>query len=520
MSVAIAVRLALVFTVWLPGPMAPTPAAQPNAAIRGDEVCAGATLEDLRNLYRRGQYGRVVELCASPGPRGIELPAELVVLRSQARDSKGRAAVERAEALAAEHPHTAAVRSTLATVYLSLGRLDQGRAEVDAALALDADDAEAWLGRASLRLLERDGAGALAALDRATAADPALRGAYTAHVMALGAARVTRDPELVSEVLEARAAHLEERGLDGEPARVEAEMLRQGSGDPLFSMITDADPVVLPFTPCWEGSVYRCISLQERDREYRVLLDTGNRPGWTVHAPELLEVLPNHFGGASSLTTGSVDTAMAGRILMTQQASFGPLVIHDLPGHFFPKPREPYFDANLSPFFVQDRVITMDHVNGQVLLRSKERFDEDLARARSEGRQLARVPLYGADWGFIPIQVEGSPAWAMIETGAEIFQLTDEFVATAGIPATPATMRFRDRDYHYHEAEVNTFVGEVPLFQGAAHVWPGRWGDTYLGMLYDAVIGPVLLEGRFILSYDPFDRMIVIELVERTEGDG
>jgi hypothetical protein len=139
-----------------------------------------------------------------------------------------------------------------------------------------------------------------------------------------------------------------------------------------------------------------------------VLLDTGNEPGWTIHAPELLHLLPHHEGGRSSVSTGSVDTAMVARRLITERVELPGATLYALHGHFFPRPREPYFDANLNPFVIQDRVVTLDYVRGEVLIRTKERFDRDLAEV--DPGSVARVPLYGCDWGSSPSPSMALPA--------------------------------------------------------------------------------------------------------------
>lgn len=486
--------------------------AQANRSVEAsDEAipCSQAEIERFRDLYRRGFYGRIVEFCRQADAGALDREPELVLLRSLARSGGGFEAVERAEALLESYGDDPAVRATAATVYLSVGRIEDAVAEVEAALAVDSTESEAWLARAMLDLTRHDGASALVALGEASRADPRLRGAYTTHLHAIRAAQAVRDPQAVVRVLDERARHLEDRGLSADDARDHAAVLRAGAGSTLFAITTEQDLVSLPFERCWPGSPYRCVSLLAGEDQYRVLLDTGNRPGWTVHAPELLETLSQHLGAPSTISTGSVDTLMASRRLMTERIALGGAVIESLPGYFFPKPREPYFDANLNPFFLQDRVVTMDHVHGRVLLRTKDRFDRDMAAA--DPSAVARVPIYGTDWGFIPIQVNNRPAWAMVETGAEIFQLSREFAERADIELAEATMIFRGREIQHHTAGVEVLVGGLPFFTDTVNVWPADLQEPSLAMPYEAMIGPGALEGRFALSYDPFDRMVVIE---------
>jgi hypothetical protein len=507
MSARTALAAALLAASFAPLPTALPGQSIPPATTATADDCRTWTPGHVQGLYRTGQYKTLVDGCT--GLDGLDLDTELAVLRSQARSGLGRAAMARAEALRAAQPGHAGVRATAATVFLSGGRFEEAADEVVAALLLDPREPEAWLARAVLALVSHDERGALAALDEAVRADPALRGAYTAYLQGIRASRASRDPAAMVRVLDDRAAHLERQGGSGHKERAHMAMLLQAPEAPLFTVETADDLVRLPFTPCYEGSVYRCIPMMAGGREFQVLLDTGNEPGWTLHHPDLLRLLPHREGGTSSISTGSVDTAMVGRRLISERVELAGATLHALPGHFYPKPRERYFDANLNPFAIQDRVVTLDYVRGEVLLRTKDRFDRDLAQA--DPATLARAPLYGCDWGFIPITVSGAPAWAMIETGAEVFQISREFAEAHGIPLKDATMEFRGREYHFHKAQVDARLGDLVLFSDTAHAWPAKLRDISLGLFYDAVIGPGLLEGRFVLSYDPFDRMVIVQ---------
>jgi hypothetical protein len=486
---------------------------RPTAASEESVACLEENLGLLQDLHRRGQYVRVVEACSGEEADGLPPELEMLLLCSLARGGRGFEALPRAEALLRSRPNDAGVRATAATVYLAVGRMEDAAREADAALSLNPSEPEGWLARAALALMHHDGSGALDALREAESAEPRLHSALITHIPAVRAARAVRDPDVLARVMDARARHLEERAASGDDAREEATMLREGARGTLFSVTSHDDLVILPFTPCWEESPYRCVGLEADGKEYRVLLDTGNQPGWTVHAPQLLEALPHHLGSPSSITTGSVDTALVSRRLVTERMELGEAVISALPGHFFPKPREPWFDANLNPFFIQDRVITLDYVQGRTLLRTKERFDRDMAAV--DPSAVTAVPLYGTDWGFVPILVNGVSGWCMIETGAEVFSLSRGFAERSGIPLTEATMVFREREYQYHTAQVEVEVGGLPFLSDSAAVWPARILEPSLGMFYDAIMGPGSLEGRFVLSYDPFDRKVVLERVRQ-----
>lgn len=488
------------------------PAPAPDTAAADLLTCNAEALDALKELVHRGDYAPLLDACAHEGDAMLPLEVELLVIAGLARTGRGDRALPRAEAALRARPSHPGVRAAAATAHLGLGRLDDAAREADAALALDPGEAQAWLVRAALAVVEHDAHGALEALGEATRSDPSLRGTLDPYVLGWRAAQATRDPVAVVKVLEDRVRFLERRGTPtpgSRELRSQIDLLRQGPVGPLFGVDTTGDAVEIPFTPCWEGSPYRCVGLEAGGREFRVLLDTGNQPGWTVHAPELLEALPNRLGAASSITTGSVDTALVSRRLVTEEVALGGITLRALTGHFFPKPREPWFDANLNPFFIKDRVITLDYVHGRLILRTKQRFDQDMAAA--DPALTVTVPVRGPEWGFIPVSVNGAPGWCLIETGAEDFSLTRGFADRSGLPLTPATMRFRDRDYAYHTVEAEARVGGLTLFDGETAVWPGRIREPSLGLFYDAILGPGALEGRFALSFDPFDRTAVFE---------
>ncbi|WP_417772508.1 tetratricopeptide repeat protein [Stappia sp.] len=89
-----------------------------------------------------------------------------LVLRRLGRDREAEKALSRALALACDH-HNA--RFELAACHMDLGEMDRAEAGFDAYCAVRAQDADAWLNLARLRLRRGDGPGAIDAFSRRAA---------------------------------------------------------------------------------------------------------------------------------------------------------------------------------------------------------------------------------------------------------------------------------------------------------------------------------------------------------------
>ncbi|MFO7892112.1 MAG: retropepsin-like aspartic protease [Longimicrobiales bacterium] len=479
--------------------------------VLGLSPCAvSAQAPELLELYEDRTLHSVLDALPDSMFDQLSLEEQLLHLRAEARGARGYHAVEQIRPLLAAHRNHPAVLATAAVVHHAAGRLDEAARLARAALDLDPGQVAAWRADAMLRLHRHDPVGALASFREARRADPSRVGSFWDVLFGQSIAEGLGEAAVRADALEARAAVHEAAGHPDRAgdARERAALSRLVSGLPLFTAETDADVVVVPFDACFDGTPYRCVDVHAGGERYRVLIDSGNEYGFGVHSGALQDALATYTGGATSVTTGSVDTALVARDFFADRVDFGGLTLRHVPAVASPKIREPYWDANLNPFFIRHRVVTLDYVTGRMIVRTRARFDRDLATA---DHPVARVPMYDPDRPYIMADVNGRRATAVIETGAEVLSLTAEFAEHAGLPLRDGTRQWRDRVLDVRRTDANVTVGGVPFFRDSVEAWPGRVGDLCTGLLYDVVIGPGSLEGRFSLSYDPIDRVVILE---------
>jgi hypothetical protein len=400
-------------------------------------------------------------------------------------------------------------------VSTSTGDLARAEEYLTQALRIDPHHPWALTSSAMLMLYRREFDRATELYDRALAVDPNMAASVLFLRLGIKIRQLTGDRQRLTTAYQALVDYHDARGHQEAAARYaqEIDLLRASPPGPLLQVHTTADRVELPLVDFAPDVPYKCLLLEVGGVEYRILLDTGNAPGWTIHHPDLLDTLTNVFGGTVSTSTGSVETAFESRSLLTASLDFGPFRISRLQGLFFAKPREAYFDANLNPIFIRNRVVTMDYVNNRFLLRTKERFEQDLAE--TPAALVTRVPFYGWEWPFVPVQVNGyASTLAMIETGAEDVAVTLEFARFINMPVHEAVKEFRGKEYSYHQGSLDALIGTFLLHRPEVEVWPRRFYDTLTGLSDAVMIGPLALEGTFILHFDPFANQVVLQVAD------
>lgn len=469
-----------------------------------------AQSDALVEAYEERRLQEVLTALPDSAFDAMTLEERLLHLRTEARAGAGYHAARQLGPVLTAYPDRPDVLATAALVRAATGDLDEADRLARAALALDSAQLEAWRALVVLRLHHHDAPGALAAFREARRTAPDRVGSFWDVLFAQSISELLGEAAVRADGLEARARRSETAGRpeSATEQRDRASLYRLVAGLPLFEATTAADRVVLGFEKCFEGTPYRCVDVDADGAAYRVLIDSGNEYGFGVHTPALRDAIATLTGAATSVTTGSVDTALVARDLFADRVTLGGLTLHNVPTVWSPRVREPYWDANLNPFFIRDRVVTLDYVTGRMIVRTKTAFDRDLAAADGP---VARVPVYDPDRPYIPAQVNGRRATAMIETGGEILSLTAQFARHAGLELRDGTKRWRDRVLDVQRTDVEVAIDGMPFFSDTVEVWPGRIIDLCSGLLYDVVLGPGSLEGRYSLTWDPFDRVVVVE---------
>ncbi|GAB4180507.1 MAG: hypothetical protein Kow00108_16920 [Calditrichia bacterium] len=279
----------------------------------------------------------------------------------------------------------------------------------------------------------------------------------------------------------------------------------------LFKTVVSSVRIEVPMIDFAPGVFYKCLVLRMNGKEYKILLDTGNAVGWTIHDSNLLELLNTQIGTKSEIATGSVEKTLKSAEIITPSLKFDQFSVRNLSGYYFRKPRENYFDANLNPIFIRDYVVTMDFIHNKFILRTKQQFEKDLEKDKEY--ICTKLPFYGYEWPFIPVQINGyANALAMIETGAEDVILRKEFAEWIHLPLLSRIKKWGEKEYLYNETKHSTIrFGIFQLTREKMEVWPKRFYDHVTGLYYHVMIGPIALEGKYIVSFDPFDNVIIFQ---------
>ena len=156
------------------------------------------------------------------------------------------------------------------------------------------------------------------------------------------------------------------------------------------------------------------------------------------------------------------------------------------------------------------------------MLRTKARFEKDLAASPGNGKGLYRLPWYGYKYPFIPVVIDKKQkqGLAMVETGAEDIAFRFDFIDALQLPLTPREKYLANgKVFRYHQARVTLMVGGFRFQREAAEVWPFKeFHNRLTGLTADAVIGPTAFKGKYSVSFDPFDNQIILkQVVEEKE---
>jgi len=285
----------------------------------------------------------------------------------------------------------------------------------------------------------------------------------------------------------------------------------------MYHVKTGSDKAILSFAEPFPDNQYITLPLQLKNKDFKVILDSGNAIGWMIHSRELKKLLNSENGGRAFVRIGRETGLLDGYQIYTDRIDFGEFSLRHLTGHYVPKPRPNYHDANLNPTMIRDRVVTLDFVSNRLILRSKEKFDEDLILLLSQHPEnICRLPWYGYKQPYVPVIINDERnGLAMIETGAEDIALRLSFARKLQKALEPEVKYLVDgRELRYFKTPIKVSLGKFPFERKAADVWPfNRFYDWITGLGADVIIGPLALRGQMNLSFDPFDKKIVLSSV-------
>lgn len=468
---------------------------------------------DIEQAYLDARFSELAEHLSKKDYAKLSLREKLLLIECRARTAGGTPLLKNMKTLLSRHKASSDILTTAGILYTSLGRLIEARNFINRALDMDKESPRALLAQAMLHLYFQKYSEAESFALKLADKHPDWRQTNLYLFAGIEIFKGSRNPQKLKEIYDLLAKKSKKNDKRYyKNFKANSRFLKKVKKGGLFDVETLSDRVELPLavaSPADEAK--KTIYLKVKDKSFRVLVDTGNAVGWFVYSSELKEMLKVTKGGRAFTRLGIEDASLEGHHIFCKSVDFGDFKMTHLAGQFLAKPHPDFYDANLNPVFIRNRVVTLDFIRRQMVLTTKERFDKELA-AR-QGVSMMKLPWYGYERAFIPVTVNGAAGLAMIETGAEDVALNLDFATVLQLPLKEKK-RFlaNGKVFHFHTTPVKVSAGKFSFQRENAEVWPlNRIYNPISGVAADVIIGPEVLHKQFVVSFDPFERKIILE---------
>jgi hypothetical protein len=469
---------------------------------------------DLDHLYKMAQFSRIAAILEKTGFEALSSRDKSLYIECLAKSARRRMAEELSQKMIADDPHSFPAHFAAGIVHTSLGHFSKARSHLKEALALNPTDPGTRLAMVMIELYLKNTPEALKRHEEFMQGNPEWSESYLSYLLGIEVNGAVGDISKIADLYKTQAKRL--KNIDNEQSRncqKNSQIYRKASKNRAFQVKTASDKVSLPFVQMGKNGSYAAVSLRVKGRPYKVLLDTGNRMGWTIHSRELEKQLKHRPGGTLLTRIGTEEEMLHGHLILTGHVDFGNLTLQDLPGMYIPKPHPDYPEANLNPLFIQDRVVTLDFIKKRMILRTKERFQADLTNAPSISAKAMTSPWYGYEQAFLPAVINGiHPVLVMIETGAGDITVNLELARRHRWHMEMATRYLPSgKEFSYHKASLQLSLGSLRFRRQSAEVWPlDRLADPITGFVPDVLLGPEVFKDKYVLTFDPFQKRILI----------
>jgi tetratricopeptide (TPR) repeat protein len=469
---------------------------------------------DLDHLYKMAQFSRIVAHLKISGFENLSSQEKFLYIECLARNGQGSEAERLLQNTRADKALSCLAYVTAGIVHTSLGHFKKAECHLKQALLLDPEYPRAQMAMTMLELYLQKYQEALKRHEEFLKGNPDWAKSYFSHLLGIEVYGAVGDIAKIADLYEIQAHKF--KNLDNKQHqnfRKNSQLYRKEYKNKAFQSKTKSNKISLPFVKLTNKDRYAAISLQIKDKPYKVLLDTGNRVGWTIHSRELEKQLRHRPGGSVLTRIGAEEGMLHGHLLLTKQIDFRDLRLQHVPGMYVPKPHPDYPEANLNPLFIKDRVVTLDFINKEMILRTKARFQDDFNPVISQSGKYVILPWYGYEQAFIPVVVNSThTALAMIETGAEDITVNLDFARSHHCSLEPAIKYLpTGKEFLYHKTPFLMDIGHFSIHRKKTDVWSlERLADSITGLLPDILLGPDLFKERFVLTFDPYEKIILI----------
>lgn len=277
-----------------------------------------------------------------------------------------------------------------------------------------------------------------------------------------------------------------------------------------FIVESKSDKIEIPFET-GNKSHMKSIRYRLKGKNFSILLDTGNTTGWVVHSRDFRELLKSSRGGRTVTQIGSESGGLDGFNIYCKTLAFDTFMIWNLFGIYVPKPNPEFFDANLNPIFIKNRVITFDFIKNTFILRTKERFKKDIL-SRTD-KEVMLIPWFGHKYPLVPILCNKARGLAVIETGAENITIRLDKAKELNLPMIEKSKYLSNgKIFKYFLTFAEVQLGKYLFVRNSAEVWPiEKFLNRVSGFSPHMIFGPIAFEKKFVVSFIPFENIIVFE---------
>lgn len=470
---------------------------------------------DLKNLYMKAEFPLIANYLKKKDFKALSLSEKILLVECMARTAQGVRAEEKLNEILADYPPSSETFTTAGIVNFSNGRLTEAKKNIYKALLLDSDCKKASLVKIMLHLYFQQYPEAQALYEEFGKKHPGWAKTYLFHLIGVEVYSASRNPVKMSLLYKRKTNQYKNEDKRAyENFKKNATLFQKASQGQTFQVITRSDNVVIPFEESLDQSRYATVFVRIKDKEFKVILDTGNSVGWIIHSRDLNKLLQSRRGGRLLTQIGTQSGLFYGHHIYCDHVNLGDVKIDHVFGAFVPKPHPTFHDANLNPAFIRDRVVTLDFIREKLIIRTKEKFARDLSLAISgQLEHFTTLPWYGYEHAYIPVIAEGEKnVLAMIETGAEDIALRLDFARKYHLPLKPEVKYLATGEIiHYFKSPLKIMAGSLHFNRKAADVWPlDRFYDRITGLSPTVFVGPAALKGKLTVSLNPWEKTIVI----------
>jgi len=463
-------------------------------------------------FYRDARFSEIVTQLESKEYKTLDQEERLLLLASLARTARGYRALPLVEELLKKPDPKGEITATAALIFASIGRFTQAGEYIHQALQKNRKSFRALLTRVMIQLYGQKYNEAQKSFEDLATLTPSWANSNIYYFTGIEVYSAARNPGGLKAIyLEMVQKYRGNNRVSAQNLESNSRLFHKISKQQLYGLKTKSSKVVIPFSNPSQKGEKKEIILHLKKQGFRVVLDTGNAVGLMIHSRILKDLLKCRQGGRALSRIGSESSNLYSYRISCKKIDFQDFSLEYPVGQYVPKPRPEFYDANLNPLFIRNRIVTIDFINHQLILTTPAQFKKELLD-RKNYKQIT-FPWYGYEHALIPATVNKRQGLLMIETGAEDIALKLDFARWAQLPLVQLKKYLSNgKAFFYHKTPVSVKVGSLEFERSAAEVWPlDRFHNPILGLTPDVVMGPEALDNTFIISFDPFNKKVILE---------